>query len=83
MSTVPKAGAAKPLTPKQQIKAPRSSCGGQTRRRSSLRPSWTSSKRITGLKIEKKAFRQFLAQGRLQGVSVARACRHFGISRQA
>lgn len=31
----------------------------------------------------KKAFRQVLTQRRLQGLSVARACRHFGISRQA
>ncbi|WP_293793070.1 IS3 family transposase [Stenotrophomonas sp.] len=83
MSTVPKAGAAKPLTPEQQIKALQVQLREANEKAQLFEAIVDVLKEDYGVKIGKKAFRQVLTQGRLKGVSVARACRHFGISRQA
>lgn len=81
MTTSPKSGPTKPLTPEQQIKALQVQ-GGRMRRRSFSEPSWMSSKEDYREAHRKKAFRQVLTQRRPQGPSVARACRHFCVSRQ-
>ncbi|WP_254057384.1 IS3 family transposase [Stenotrophomonas sp. ZAC14A_NAIMI4_1] len=83
MSTVPKAGAAKPLTPEQQIKALQVQLREANEKAQLFEAIVDVLKEDYGVKIGKKAFRQVLTQRRLKGVSVARACRHFGISRQA
>ncbi|WP_251476039.1 IS3 family transposase [Stenotrophomonas lactitubi] len=83
MTTSPKSGPATPLTPEQQIKALQVQLREANEKAQLFEAIVDVLKEDYGVRIGKKAFRQVLTQGRLKGVSVARACRHFGISRQA
>ena len=54
MSTVPKAGAAKPLTPEQQIKVLQMQLREANEKAQLFEPSWMSLKEDYGVKIVKK-----------------------------